>query len=283
MNSLMHPLGKLLAVALFTSLVGCSGNARTVYNGHSPLSDQFDDSSEVIVVVPNHIEQPPLTLSSRRSEAAGGAAVGAAKGAGGSIVVGCRVGSAGGPFGLLLGCGAGILAAPLVMVGGAIAGADSADVHWSSHDITALDGARELLQTGLENHSPQLAISREVISWLRARVDNEVTSQSYQGTIEETVPEELQARVVEIKLTRFGLVVHGEFDESVEDPSVSLIVGVEAVTYFVSGGEPVYETTGQQEYLGNSLKYSKVLANKQRFLKKEIGAAADAIARLIVE
>lgn len=283
MNSSMHPLGKILLGAVVTTLLGCSGNTRPINEGHLPLSQRFDQNSGTIAVVPNQREQPQLSLASRRSKAATGAAKGAAGGAAGSLLVGCGTGLSGGPFGLLIGCGVGVLAAPFAMVGGAISGADRADVYWSTHDISLLLGAKELLDTGLEDHSPQLAVSREVVSWLRSRVDDEVILRSYQGAIEDSVPEAHQARVVEIRLTRFGLVVPGEFDENDEDPSVSLIVGVAADTYFVSGDEFVYETTGHWEYLGNPLKYSKALANKQRFFEKEIGAAADAIARLVVE
>lgn len=276
-------LAQLLVGVLVTTLAGCGGNTRAVYEGHTPLSDQFQNLPNPIVVVPNDFEQPLSSLLSRRSEAGGGAAAGAAKGAAGSIIVGCGTGTKLGPFGLILGCAVGVLVAPVVMVGGAIAGADSADVHWSTHDITSLDEASELLESGLKDVRPELAISREVVSWLRSRVDNEVSLQSFRGPVEGMILDKPLAGLVEIRLTRFGIVIHGNFDQGDEDPSISLLMRVTAITYLGSEEKLVHKHTGDWEYMGSSRKYSKVRADPERFLEKEINAAASVIARLIVE
>lgn len=265
---------RLLVAVLFAAalLSGCGGTTRTMDENFPAARDWFEGDPSAIAVLPGDYV-PILSLTSPKPPAESTSAASANTTAS-KVAAGCGSGA-------ISGCSDGVLTEPLGTLVESIINAQDTG-NWAAYGNPALKHAGEQLKQSLADRRPQLLVSHAVVQRIQSRTKYDAQLKSFRGHPEEFMPEGRFNGLVEIGLTKFGLFVDGEFDESVDDPRVALEIGVRADVYSMRDSGFVREATGGWEYLGSAYRLSKMMAESGRLLNEEIERAAKTLGKRIV-
>lgn len=173
----------------------------------------------------------------------------------------------------------------LAMLRGTVAHSSSeaaASGVWSRYGSLSLRQANEQLEHSLADRRPQLLVSHAVAARIRARTNYQAELKAFRGYPEDFAPEGPLNGLVEIGLTKFGLVIDSPADKSSPDPRVALKIGVRADVYSMREREFVQEFRGGWEYVGPPRRVSDLTADNGRLLNEEIERAAKVLAIRIV-
>jgi hypothetical protein len=271
MTSRCSPVLTIFAAAAL-SISGCIGATRSLNTDFPAASAWFEGVPGSIAVLPGD-DVPSLSLYSL--EALGiDSAKASAKGASNTVGAGCVSGPESG-------CSNEVLAThrgTLVQSGGET---EMSGI-WSAYGSAPLQQANEQLNHSLADRRPQLLVSHAVVARIRARTAYDAQLKAFRGYPEEFVPSGPFNGVVEIGLTKFGLVIDGPSDESNQDPRVALTIGVRAAVFSMRKREFVQESKGGWEYVGTPHLVSELTAENGRLLNEEIERAAKTLAKRIV-
>jgi hypothetical protein len=201
------------------------------------------------------LPEPKVRVRDRKaSERAGKGALGAAGGAGLSILYGCMLYP---PFG----CLGGVVMAPFAAIAGGVAGAASVASVDSAHPIVEAQGARELYQRAVDRDTVQALLTQALLA------------ESEKAPVEHGLRLSLQAEsggTVTVSLEAL------DFVGSVgEDPGVSLLVVVRAD---VTTPETTSYRFAEAAYQGSQRPVSEWKADDAKLFREELAAAAQAIA-----
>jgi hypothetical protein len=271
----MEPRKPLLLAVFATTLLfvsGCGGATRTIHEDFPSASHWFEGTPGSIGVLPGDY-RPLLSFSSReaRTDAAGSESANVVKN---TVGAGCGADP-------VSGCNDEVVAAATVIVNPVVK--SETTERWSEYGTPSLKKARQDLEHSLADGRPQLLVSYAVVSRIRIRTAYDAQLKSFRGHPEEFVPEGSFNGLVEIGLTKFGLVFDGQLDETVEDPRVAVEIGVSAILYSMRDRGFVRLASGGWEYLGTTHRLSKLTEENGRLLNEELERAARVLAKRIVD
>lgn len=266
------PVLTIFAAAVLSITGGCSGATHSLNENFPAASAWFEGAPGSIAVLPGD-DVPSLSLYLPRAgsvDSGTNAPSGASKTVGAECV----------PDPLST-CGDEVLATPRGKRTESSNEAEASEI-WSEFQPPLLRQANEQLKHSLADHRPQLLVSHAVVTRIRARTAYDAQLKAFRGYPEEFVPEGPFNGLVEIGLTKFGLVIDGPVDKSIEDPRVALKIGVRANVYSVSERQFVQLSRGGWEYVGTPRRVSELTAENGRLLNQEIERAAKSLAKRIV-
>ncbi len=272
----MESRSPLILVVFAVALLffsGCGGTTRTINEDFPTASDWFEGAPGSIAVLPGD-QIPLLSLSSLETRASDTVTT-FADGSSNAAGTGCGEDPDSGCSDEVVATSTGAMVDPVVK-------SESTD-SWSAYGTPLLMQAREPLENSLADRRPQLLVSHAVVSRIRTRTAYDAQLKSFRGHPEEFVPEGPFNGLVEIGLTKFGLVFDGQFDEAVEDPRVALAIGVSAKVYSMRERAFVRLASGGWEYLGTTHRLSELTAENGRLLNEELEHAAKLLAKRIVD
>lgn len=268
-----HPPGLTLFAAALILVSGCGGTTRTLDKSFPAASDWFEGAPHSIAVLPgDYVPRLSLSYPDARAD---GAATASAGGATSTVVAGCGSDP-------LSNCSD---AASAASFGARAESGKEVKVagNGSAYVPPSLKEAAEQLEHTLADRRPHLLISHAVASRIRERTAYDGRLKSFRGYPEEYLPEGPSNGLVEIGLTKFGLVIDGQPDQTVDDPRVALEIGASAHVYAIRERKFVPEAIGGWCYQGNARRLSKWTAENGRLLNEEIERAASSIAKRIVK
>ena len=266
------PLVLMIFAAAVLSITGCSSATHTLDEGFPAASAWFEGAPGSIAVLPGD-EVPSLSLFSLENGSVDPGAA-SADDASNTAVAGCVSDP-------VSDCSDEVLASPRGTVVEPVNEAETSEI-WSGYGSPSLQQANQQLKHSLADRRPQLLISHEVVSRIRVRTAYDAQLKSFRGYPEEFAPDGPFNGLVEIGLTKFGLVIDGQSDKSLQDPRVALKIGVKADVYSMRERQFVKESKGVWEYVGTPRRVSELTAENGRLLNEEIERAARSLAKRIV-
>lgn len=284
MRSQSHPIRQSLFGGIFLTLGGCA-------NTGAPSTDSdieggwFDGTSRTVAVVPTDGPTPAIKLYFLESPETERARIAKAAGSAALECLDAMSGGAGGIAGgiavlITLGC---MPIAAGVGASKASGGTSTKGLDRVPDDVILPNGLRERFEQSLKGRGPELLVSQKVVSLMQARADHDVHLEPYGNRAEELVRKGQLNAMLEIQVRVFGFVIDRQFDESLEDPGVALLVILSATSYSLSEELLFPGKQGSLRYLGETRRFSEFVSENGRLLDQEIERGTSMLAELIVK